>query len=224
MSMQIKGILSFPTLFTPKVAQGATEAKYSCAVLIPPTDPQVAVIQQAVETAKADTFPSGYTGADECFQPYDTKYAGKEYYDPRFSGWYVFSCTAKADDKPQVVNGNLEPIMDPAAVYPGAMAWVNAGISGYVKGRGGIGGWLNGVMLTGEEGPMGRLDNKPTVEQMFSGVATGAPAPAPAAPPAAPQLIMTAAANGATYEQYKALGWTDEQMIAQGVAQKPTFA
>ena len=40
--------------------------------------------------------------------------------------------------------------------------------------------------------------------------------PVPAAPvaPAVPQ--MTAAANGATYEQFRAQGWSDEQMRAQG--------
>ena len=40
--------------------------------------------------------------------------------------------------------------------------------------------------------------------------------PAPAAPvaPAVPQ--MTAAAGGATYEQFRAQGWSDEQMRAQG--------
>lgn len=243
--MQIQGILSFPALFTPKVAKGATEAKYSCAVLIPPNDPQVATLQQAVVAAKADAFPSGYTGADECFQTYDEKYAGKEYYDARFTGWHVFTCTAKAEDKPHVVDANLQPVMDPAQVYPGAMVWVNAGISGYTKGKGGIGGWLNGVMVTGQEGSMGRLDNKPTVEQMFANVgaaptptpvaphtpaAPAAPVPTPPVPPApvapaAPaQLIMTAAANGMTYDQYKAAGWSDEQMIANGVAQQPTFA
>ena len=51
----------------------------------------------------------------------------------------------------------------------------------------------------------------------------GAPVapPAPPAPPAAPApagLVMTAAANGATAEQYRASGWNDEQMIAAGVA------
>ena len=38
--------------------------------------------------------------------------------------------------------------------------------------------------------------------------------PAVAAPPPAPQ--MTAAAGGATYEQFKAQGWSDEQMRASG--------
>lgn len=45
--------------------------------------------------------------------------------------------------------------------------------------------------------------------------------------PAAPKPIkleMTAAANGLTYEQYKESGWTDEQMITAGIAQKPIFA
>jgi hypothetical protein len=37
------------------------------------------------------------------------------------------------------------------------------------------------------------------------------PAPAPKIP------AMTAKANGITYEQYKQAGWTDEQMIAEGV-------
>jgi len=38
--MLIKGIISFPTLFTPKVAKGATEPKFSCGILLPPTDPR----------------------------------------------------------------------------------------------------------------------------------------------------------------------------------------
>ena len=234
----IKGILSFPSLFQAKVAKGATEAKFSCSVLLPPTNPQVATLQAEVEAAKANSFPSGYNGADECFQPYDTKYAGKDYYDPRFSGWYVFSCSAKENDRPAVVDMNRMPIVDPAKVYSGMIAYVSAGISGYTKGRGGIGGWLNGVLVTDEEPTMGRLDGKPSVDQMFASVPGGdgsASAPTPAAPqppvpptppaPAAPAtLTMTAAANGMTYQQYVDAGWSDDQMIQAGVAIKPSFA
>jgi hypothetical protein len=231
----IKGILSFPSLFQAKVAKGATEAKFSCTVLLPPTDPQVATLQAEVYAAKANSFPSGYTGADECFQPYDTKYAGKDYYDPRFSGWWVFSCTAKEDDRPAVVDINRMPIVDPAKVFSGMVAYVSAGISGYTKGKGGIGGWLNGVIVTDEEPTMGRLDGKPSVDQMFSqvpggdGSAPAAPAPTPAAPVppvpnAAPQpakLQMTAKANGVTLEQYLATpGWTEEMLIEQGLAER----
>lgn len=248
--MLIKGVLSFPTLFTPKIARGADQAKYSVTVLLPPNDPQVQQIQAEVDNAKLNGFPSGYTGQDECFGPYDTKYAGKDYYDQRFSGWYVFSCTAKQEDKPTVVDLNYTPIIDPGAVFSGMVGYVNANVSAYTKGKGGIGGWLNGVMITTEEPPMGRLDNKPTTEQMFAGVpgaapvqgaapAPGAPTPQPMAPPqapapmapppapapqAAPVLQMTAAAQGATYEQMIAAGWTDETMVAQGMAIRPSFA
>lgn len=48
--------------------------------------------------------------------------------------------------------------------------------------------------------------------------AAGVP-PAPPAPPApaTPVRQMTAAANGATYEQYIAAGWTDAQLVANGL-------
>lgn len=236
----IKGILSFPCVFTPKAAKGATEPKFSASVLLEPNDPQTVLIQAEVDAAKANAFPSGYTGADCCLTPYDTKYAGKDYYDPRFAGWWVFSCSAKADDRPAVVDANRMPVVDPATVYGGMVVYLNAGISGYTKGKGGIGGWLNGVLLTDETPPMGRLDNKPSVEQMFADVPGGSsnvvqPAPnaTPPAPPVPPvltpsapaQLTMTAAANGVTYEQYMATpGWTDEMLIAQGLAIKPSFA
>jgi hypothetical protein len=34
---------------------------------------------------------------------------------------------------------------------------------------------------------------------------------------------MTAAANGVTYDAYKASGWTDEALIANGLAIAPSF-
>ena len=114
----IKGIISFPAIFTPKTPKGSTEEKYGCSVLIAPGDPQIAVLQAEVNAAKANSFPSGYDGSDECFAPYDTKYAGKDYYDPRFTGWYVFSCSAKADDRPAVVDANRQPVIDPSKVDP----------------------------------------------------------------------------------------------------------
>lgn len=39
----------------------------------------------------------------------------------------------------------------------------------------------------------------------------------PPAPPAAPVKTLTARANGATYEQYIAAGWTDIQLIQEGL-------
>lgn len=242
----IKGVLSFPALFTPKVAQGATEAKYGVSILLPPTDPQLPALQAEVEAAKANTFPSGMPPTAEvpALAQYDTKYAGKDYYDPRFTGWWVVSCSAKADDKPAVVDMNHDPIIDAGQVCSGAIAHVNLGISGYKKGKGGVGGWLNGVMATGELCEFGRLDGKPSVDQMFANVgappvaATPPPAPpvaatpppAPPAPPVAatpppappaPQYQMTAAAGGQTREAMIAVGWTDETLISNGMMLPP---
>ena len=236
----LKGILSFPTLFQPKPVKDAQgnptgDAKFSATILLPPTDPQLPALQAEVEQAKVNTFPSGWPAkADVCLVPYDTKYAGKDYYDPRFTGWWVFSCTAKQDDKPAVVDMQHQPIVDASVVCSGAVVWLNAGISGYTKGTGGVGGWLNGIMATGELSEFGRLDGKPSVDQMFANVGDAPAAPAapvtpaaptppvpPTTPPAAPQYQMTAAANGATREQMIAAGWTDELLISNGMMSPP---
>jgi hypothetical protein len=56
----------------------------------------------------------------------------------------------------------------------------------------------------------------------------GAPMPpvpgAPVAPPAAPARVMTAAANGATYEAMLAAGWTDATLIQHGMMQAAPVA
>lgn len=246
MSHLVKGILSFPTIFTPKVPQAGGDAKFSVAVLLAPNDPQVAALRQVQATAGQNQWPSGVpANADYCLQPYDVKYNGKAYYDQRFTGWWVLSLTAKAEDRPAVVNEARQPIIDPAAVFSGCVAWVSFGMSAYTKGTGGVGGWLNGVMLTSEEPPMGRLDGKPSVDQMFAGAgapayqapaapayaapvapapvapAPVAPAPVAPAPAPAPARQMTAAA-ATTYEEYKKAGWSDELLIQHGLMLPPT--
>ena len=225
-----KGILSFATLFVPKKPKGSEEPKFSSALLFPANDPQVATLLAEVAAAKAATFPNGYTGTDECFGLYEHKITpDKEYHDPRFKGWYLLSSTAKQDDKPAVVDSNRQPIIDGNKACSGAMVYANVGISGYVKGKGGIGGWLNGIMVTDEPMPFGRLDGKPSVEQMFADAgATSAsppasPAPAPAASPA--QYVMTAKANGATREAFLSNpAWSDELLIAEGYMLPPVVA
>lgn len=227
--IKVKGIISFPILFSPKVAKGATEPKYGVTVLLPPNDPQIKTLQEEVKTAKLNNFPSGYTGADECFGEYDEKYKSKDYYDNRFSSWWVLTCSAKEHDKPAVVDSSLLPITDPGEVYSGMIAWVNLNISGYTKGKGGIGGWLNGVMITSEESQFGRLDGKPTVEQMFANIDQTNSSPTPPAavvpppPPAPPtaQKQLTEKAQGQTYESLIAAGWTDATLIENGLMLPP---
>lgn len=184
----VKGIISFPTLFTPKAPKGSDRPRFDLQLLFRPDDPYLAQLYQEFEQIKREAYPSGIPhNADVCLMPYQTKFAGKEYYDPKLADWWVFSCTATAENKPPVVDMNHQPVLDPGSVPSGTVVWVSCAMSSYTKGTGGIGGWLNGVMTTGELGELGRLDNKPTVDQMFAnvpGAAAGAPAgPGSAAPP-----------------------------------------
>lgn len=50
-------------------------------------------------------------------------------------------------------------------------------------------------------------------------VAPPAPAAIPPAPTSSPSKVMTAKAAGASYEAYLAAGWSDAQMVAQGLLQ-----
>ena len=238
MSHLFKGVVSFPKVFTAAPAKGSDTPKFGITILFPPTDSQVAQIQALQDEASRNGAPSGLSpGAGLCFQPYDTKYQGKDYYDPKFSGWFALSATAVETDKPAVVDMNRNPVIDPSKVYAGCVAYVSLGISYYAKGKTGVGGWLNGVMVTDELPPMGRLDNKPTVDQMFATAGAGGatppaatppavappPAPSPAAPPAAPAPVrqMTALAAGATYDQFIAQGWDDAGLIQSGYMVTP---
>lgn len=192
-----KGYISFPTIFTPDYTRNAEgkpmgdKKRYKMELLIPSGDPQITKIQAIQDAEIANKYPSGKPhDLRVTFMSYDDKYRSKSYYDPKMSGYYCLSLTAKETDKPVVVDSARNVIVDPGQVYPGAEVYVSCGITSYAEGKGGIGAWLNGVMLTGGECPLGRLDNKPTVDQMFAGVEAGAP---PVAPPAAPPVAPPAA-------------------------------
>lgn len=235
--LTVKGILSFPHLFQARqtkdaAGNGSGDPKFSTSILIAPNDPQIAMIRGVVDQAIRDTFPSGMgSKADVCFLAYDEKFNGKDYYDPRFAGYWVLYASAKETDRPAVVTQTMQKVVDPAKVHSGVVGWVSVSIGGYTKGTGGVGCWMNGVMLSDEEPPFGRLDNKPSVEQMFAKVLIGPTAqssvktpPAPPGPPAAPAPVlrkMTAIAE-TTYEAYIAAGWSDSLLIQHGLMESPT--
>lgn len=241
--LKIKGILSYPHLFSPRAVNPGDDPKYSVSILIRKDDPQLAQVQALVDQEKANGFPSGFPANGKlCLKDcaVEPSFAG----DPKLHNFMVLSTNNK--DKPQVVDmGTLGPLMDPAMIYAGCVAWVSVGIQAYsMPVNKGVGAYVNGVMPTGEEGELGRIDGRPTAAQMFGDVQgqaapaaaptagnVGVPTPAPMAPPAAPQppaapapLQMTAAANGVTLEQYLATpGWTEEMLIQQGLAIRPSF-
>lgn len=214
-TLQIKGIMSYPHLFEPRSVQQGDDPKFSVNILIRKDDPQVAQIQQAIEIEKQNTFPNGF--------PETGKVCLKNNND--FPEYYELRANTGADNAPHVVQlPGAKPVVDRSKVYAGAVAWFVVNISGYnMPVNKGVGAYINGVGLTGEEGPLGRIDGKPTAEQMFANVGTAAPAPAAPAPaaPAPTMYTMTAAANGLTREAYHASGWTDAQLIQAGLMLSP---
>lgn len=234
--LKIHGILSYPHLFTARSVNPGDDPKFSVSILIPKNDPQLVAINAEINQAKANAFPSGFPhNGKVCLKDCAVQWPD----DPKIAGYYALQTNASADRRPPVVDANLQPVMDPSLVYPGAMAWVAVNLSAYnTPVNKGVGAYVNGVMITGQEGPLGRLDNSLTAEQMFAGVAgttPAAPAPAPAptpvpaapAPPAPPAPAppvgrqMTAKAAGATYESFIASGWTDEMLIQHGYMLPP---
>lgn len=246
-SFKIKGILSYPHIFQPRAVQQGDDPKYGVVVLVADNDPQLANVIALQEQEKLNGFPSGFPATGKLFCKPSTDYPG----------YHQISGGAKADQKPAVVDSSMQPIIDPGAVYAGAVAWVAFNTFVYNQAvNKGVSAGLNGVMLTGEEGALGRIDGRPTVDSMFGDVngaaaphvaANGAaitippnlqqaapvapqaptpPAPpAPVAPAAPVALQMTAAAKGVTLEQYLATpGWTEELLIEQGLAIRPSFA
>ncbi len=186
----VKGILSFNDLFTPKAPTTGADPKFQAVLLFPPGDPQILTINAEFEAAKLESFPSGLPhGSKSCWNLYEVRYAGKAYFDPRMTGYMVLSTTAKADDRPHIVDANYHKIINVGdeGVQSGMLVHLNYGMSGYDKEvQQGIGGWLNGIMTTGVMGPLGSLSNKPTADVMFAGVNTpgGVPAGEPVGEPA----------------------------------------
>ena len=232
--IKVRGILSYPHLFSPREVVKGGPPKYSTGLLIAKTDTEmVSRVQNAFDEAIRDGFPSGAPRKMKS----TLKDAAEEFPDrvDTLGGYYYISTYSL--EQPPVVDQSLSPVIEPGQVYPGLMAWVALGVFTYKGPPPGVSAAVNGVMLTGEEGPLGRLDNKPSVEELFGELATEgtapAPAPAPAqgacvapvvAPPPAPAPsgpVMTEKAGGVPYEAFIAQGWTDEQLLAQGYIALP---
>ncbi|SPL81340.1 Phage protein [Yersinia phage fEV-1] len=231
MQFKVKGILSYPHLFTPRSVNPGDDPKFSASILLRKGDPQIQQVQQIIATEKANGWPNGFPHNGKEFMK-DGAVAFPN--DAAMHNYMIISSNAKADSKPHLVDAHMQPVMNQSDAFAGAVVW--AALNSFTYNQPvnkGVGCGLNGIMLTGEEGELGRLDGRPTVEGMFGDVAAGgAPSPAaapmapaapaaPVAPPAAPVHQMTAAANGLTREQYHAAGWSDEQLIQNGLMLPP---
>jgi len=221
-NITLEGILSYPHLFTPRAVQPGDAPKYSANLLIAKDNPLLPQLEALIEQAKAAGFPTGF--------PAGGKLPLKQSAD--YPDYWQINCNSL--DSVPVVDMDRQPVVDRAMVFAGAKVFMNVGVGSYNQPvNKGVSCFLNGVMTTGVEGPLGRIDGRQSADQMF-GAAGAAPAttaavapappPTPATPPAAAVgLIMTPAANGMSYEQYREAGWSDEQMIAGGVGMSASF-
>ncbi|MCP4980008.1 MAG: DUF2815 family protein [Gammaproteobacteria bacterium] len=260
--MRVTGIARYAHVANPSAPKGTDNIRHSLNVLIAKTDPQCAMIQQEFDQVKANGFPSGMPPkADVCWADLAVTEPGNLH----VAGYMSLVCNTKVEHgRPDIVDEALQPIIDPGidGRMTGMIVHVDTSMLSYTLGTQGVKAYLNGVMVTQQQGPIPKdaLSSKPDARAMFGDLVptlgvpptttvtplpevswsvpapaapvpaapvpaapTPAPPPAPPAPSAPVGLIMTAAAGGTTYEAYVTAGWSDDQMIQAGVAQRPTF-
>lgn len=179
------GRISYPHLFQPEAAPGQTEPKYSVTLLIPKTDTATKAALDAAIQAAIQEGVKGYTGTITLSRPVvndgDGPRPNGQPYGPECKGMWVVK--AKNRNKPQVVDGQIQPIIDPTQMYAGCYGRVAGYMRAYaMAGTTGVSFILNAVQKTGDGEPFGAP--APTAEDMFG---------APAAQPVAPQYQVPAA-------------------------------
>lgn len=171
------GRISYPHLFQPEAAPGQTEPKYSVTLLIPKTDTATkAALDAAVQAAIAEGV-KGYTGPITLTRPVvrdgDGLRDNGQPYGPECKGMWVVK--AKSRNKPQVVDGQIQPIIDPTQMYAGCYGRVAGYMRAYaMAGTTGVSFILNAVQKTGDGEPFGTP--APTPEQLFGAPPTQATA------------------------------------------------
>lgn len=160
--------LSYAQLFTPK-ADDNGNLKYSVTCLIPKTDKdQVAKIKAAIEAAKKKDAAKIGTGASknplldgDAQEDGVYKYKGEEN-----RGHYLLRTSTQ--NKPGVVDQNVQPILDQSEVYSGCFANVSVNFYGYnSKTNKGVAPGLNNVQKVKDGEP---LSGGPRADDEFSAI------------------------------------------------------
>lgn len=217
MAITINGVrFSYCNLFQakPPFNNPQGEAKFSCTILVPKTNTAAkALIDQAI----AQAIEQGVTKCWNGVRPPQPAICVHDGDGPRPSdgsafgeecrGCWVF--TAYSKQAPFVVDGNVQPIIDPTQVYSGMWGNVSVNFFPYANaGKKGIGCGLNGVQKTADGDPLG---GHVTAEEAFSPASSPATpaygAAAPATPGAAGYAPAAAASPAAYGAPQQAPGW-----------------
>lgn len=199
--------LSYVHLFKPYAFQQGQEEKYSVTVLVPKTDVETkARIDAAIEAAKQRGIADKWNGVlppkltvpihdGDGPRPSDGMPFGDE-----CRGHWVFTASAKADYKPQVVDAGGVEILNQSEVYSGMYGRVNVKFAPYSFGSNrGVSCYLGPVMKTRDGEGLG--GGRVTAAQAFGIPVPQAPmgaGPGPMQGQPAPQAPVHPAA-GAVY-------------------------
>jgi hypothetical protein len=163
------GILSFPTLFSPKPRAEGGKAVYSCVVIFDEAaqrTPEYKAMQAAFLSCAQDKWgPS--TQIKNVYSPFkdagekSDKYQGYEEGFTYISPW--------SERKPGIVDARLQDVLTPEEVYAGQkvrlqvspFAWLNSG-------RKGVSFGLQNVQIVGKNAP--RIDGRVAANKAFNAV------------------------------------------------------
>lgn len=220
-------------LWTASQYKGKGDFKYNTHLVFDKSDDLSAitdVYNQVLQEKFGGTLPAGHN--DSGLLDGDTHKSFKD--DPNYAGKWVLKCSKKQDHgKVDILDLNNNPIINKSDFYSGCYGHAAIQFMGYDDGAGGISCKIEGV-LKSRDGES--VVKRPNAKSIFAnsgvvknaGVAQPSPSqpaattpPAPPAPPAPPTMqaahVMTPAANGQPYEAYIEAGWTDEQLISNGL-------
>lgn len=164
--------LSYVHLTKPYANQPGQEEKYSVTILLPKSDAaQKAKLDAVIAKATAQGKEKRWNGVVPPVVPVpvhdgDGVRQDGNSFGAECRGCWVMTASCKADHKPPVVDGNLNPILDGSQIYSGMYA--NVFINAYpyaFAGKKGIGFGLGPVQKTADGESLG--GGAPTAEDVF---------------------------------------------------------
>lgn len=162
--------VSYPHVFKAQAIKPTDKPKFSVTMLFPKTA-DLSALKEAMRQAKIAEFGSKENWPDDLESPVvdgdNPKHADKEGY----KGHWVIKASTNEDQRPGVVDENVEPIVDQSKFYPGcyARAYIYAYVWEYM-GKQGVGFILDHVQKLRDGKSFG---GKKPADQVFTPVGTG---------------------------------------------------
>ena len=165
--------ISYHNLLKPYAQMGNSEnMKYTLTMLIPKSDPNMKkAIDAAIEVTSQEALHSKWNGSAPVsllipVHNGDGLRPNGENYGSECAGCFVM--TANSKEKPEIVDRNMQPILDPNAIYRGMWVYVSVNFFAYLRsGKKGIGCGLGPVMKFKDDEPLG---GRLTAQKAFAGI------------------------------------------------------